>query len=88
MSSSPKSIWSSSPLVFSSVHQTRLKKELVSSENISYQQFLVNAKGSKLTPGQGKYIYSDELLYFLAELNGKTISCFEIPESLQETLWT
>ena len=32
----------SSSLVLSSVHQTRLKKELVSSDNISKKQFLVD----------------------------------------------
>ena len=35
VSSSPESIYASSSLVFSSVNQTRLKKELVSSENVS-----------------------------------------------------
>ena len=38
--------------------------------------------GGKLTPRQNRYIYSDELLSCVAELNGATISCLEIPESL------
>ena len=42
--------------------------------------------GGKVTPTQNKYIYSDELLYFLEEVNGE--ACLEIPESFQETVWT
>ena len=42
----------------------------------------------KLPPWQNRYICSDELLYFLAKVNGETILCLELPESLQETVWT
>ena len=39
VSSSPKVFYAVSSLVFSSFHQTRLSKELVSSKNISEKQF-------------------------------------------------
>ena len=34
------------------------------------------------------YIYFNELLYFLAEVNGENIPCPEIPNNLEETVRT